>query len=192
MRLSLRQYFRLPTLLLFAGAAALGACQEEDPFVQPTRTPLDIWEEDVQFIDATNVPQVQIDRFVEVNGITDTVVTETGLVYQLSDAGGSERPSPGDSVTVNYRGYLVTGFIFDETTVERGASTFRIGNTPEQGRLVEAWEEGMQYMGRGGRMWMIARPSLGYGNNGLPRARIPGSAVLVFEIELVDFVDMTP
>ena len=191
MRLPLRLALRGLPLLLAVGLTTWSACDDEDAFVAPSRTPLDIWREDVRFIDATNVPEVQIDRFVEANAM-DTVMTASGLVYQLDAAGGAERPSPGDSVVVNYKGYLVTGATFDQTFVEFGPQGFDIGNAPEQGRLIEAWEEGLQYMGRGGRMWMVARPDLAYGDSGRPRSGIPPSAVLLFEIELVDFVDRTP
>ena len=191
MRTSPGKVSRLLTVALVACLGALSACDDEDNrFVIPDDSPLDIWRDDVEFVDATNVPQVQIDRFVEANDM-DTVVTATGLIYQLDDAGGVGRPAPGDSVVVNYRGYFVTGQVFDETTVSRGSSGFNLGN-PAPNRLIEAWEEGLQYMGPGGRMWMVVRPSLGYGTAGRPRAGIPPSTVLIFEIDLVEVIDRTP
>ena len=184
MRIPVRQLLRSLPLLLAVCVTVVSACDEQDPFIVPDRSPLDIWRDDVQFVDATNVPQAQIDRFVAANNM-DTLVTETGLVYQLDDPGGAERPSVGDSVTVDYRGYLVDGRIFDQTTVQ-GPAEFPLTN------LIDAWKEGIPLMGRGGRMWMVVRPSLGYGTGGNPRAGISGSSVIVFEIELVDFVDLTP
>lgn len=180
MQLSLGRYLRYLPVLLAVALTGLSACEDEDDrFVVPDRSPLDIWLDDVEFIDATNVPQVQIDRFVAANDI-DTTVTETGLVYEMLAEGAGERPLPGASVTVNYRGYRVDGRIFQQSTVQ-GPATFSLDG------LIAAWSEGIPLMRRGGRMWMIVRPSLGYGSNGNPNAGIGGSTVIVFEIDLVDF-----
>lgn len=179
--------YRFPPAVPLALAACLtvvSACSnEDDRFVVPDDSPLDIWLEDVEFIDATNVPQVQIERFVAANGI-DTTVTETGLVYEMLEEGTGDHPSADARVTVNYRGYKVNGQIFDQSTVQ-GPSELQLT------AVISAWTEGLQLMRPGGRMWMLVRPSLGYGSAGVTArgVRISGSDVIVFEIDLIEFTE---
>ena len=182
MRIPSAKVPHLLTVALVACLAALSACDDEDDrFVIPDRSPLGIWRDDVAFVDATNVPQVQIDRFVEANGM-DTVVTATNLVYEILAEGSGELPSATDTVVVNYRGYHVDGRIFDETDVSRGAT-----RGPATG-FIAGFSEALRNTRPGGRTWVLIRPSLGYGNAGLARAGITGNSVIVFEIDLVEVV----
>ena len=184
MSLPVSRLLRSLPLALAVGLTVFSACDEEEPrFVRPNTNPLDIWidRDEINFIDATNVPQVQIDRFVAANDI-DTTVTASGLVYEMLEEGSGRGPSVTDTAIINYRGYRVNGQIFDQTTVEPGASRLAVN------RFIPGWVEGLQLMRPGGRMWMLVRPSLGYGTRGIPDRGVGPTEVLVFEIELVSVV----
>ena len=149
----------------------LGSCQVEEDVPPPDPLP---WRTNVVFIPATNTPEVQINRFVEANNM-DTVQTASGLVYQILDPGGEVKPTLDSTITAYYKGYLVDGRVFDESVNGRPL------NLPLR-ELIAGFEEGVQKLGAGGRIWMLVRPSLAYGNG----APSNGTNVLVFEVELLE------
>jgi len=108
-------------------------------------------------------------------------VLPSGLQYRVI------RPSPtpdGPTPAVNspcvchYHGSLIDGTVFD-SSVKRGSPlTF----APNQ--VIKGWTEALQMMHEGDK-WELTVPSdLAYGARGSP-PKIPGGAVLVFELELI-------
>jgi peptidylprolyl isomerase len=86
----------------------------------------------------------------------------------------------GDSITVNYVGYLYkTGKVFDASWKRGEPSTF----TLETGSLIEGWTKGIPGMKVGGRRELIIPASLAYGTKGT--SGIPPNSPLVFVIDLL-------
>ena len=85
----------------------------------------------------------------------------------------------GDSVMVDYTGWLVDGTKFD-SSIGKKPFGFTIG----QGRVIEGWDKGVVGMKVGGTRVLTIPPSLGYGAQGYPPV-IPGDATLKFEIKLL-------
>ena len=166
----------LAALALVVAAGTFIACEKSDVEQVPGFTARP-WRTDVNFVDATNSPDSQIVRFVARNGM-DTVMTPSGLVFQIDDPGAAVKPTLDSTVTFYYRGYLVNGRIFDES---RDGSP----STQPLDKLIKGWREALPYLGAGGRMWMLVRPSLAYGNTPPPNTPITSQSVLVFELELV-------
>jgi FKBP-type peptidyl-prolyl cis-trans isomerase FkpA len=107
------------------------------------------------------------------------VRTESGLVYSEITPGTGASPTGSDSVTVHYRGTLIDGTQFD-SSIDRGEpATFPLGG------VIGCWTEGLQRMKVGGKSRLTCPPDLAYGDQGR-QPSIPGGAVLVFEIELLD------
>ncbi|MFC7301936.1 FKBP-type peptidyl-prolyl cis-trans isomerase [Cognatiluteimonas weifangensis] len=106
--------------------------------------------------------------------------TASGLQYQVLSAGDGAKPKPTDSVRVNYKGSLLDGTVFDDSTRHGGPATI-----PLQ-QVVPGWQEGIALMPVGSkyRFWIPA--ALGYGEQGTPGGPIPPNATLVFEVELLD------
>jgi FKBP-type peptidyl-prolyl cis-trans isomerase len=50
--------------------------------------------------------------------------------------------------------------------------------------VIAGWTEGLQKVGKGGKIKLYVPPQLGYGDDGRPG--IPPGAVLIFDIELLD------
>ena len=123
-------------------------------------------------------PEVQIAQFMADNNITDTMMTSSGLVYVIDEAGNAEKPNLNDNITINYQGYLIDGTVFDETPGT--PRSFPLGN------LILSWQEGIQLIGRRGKIKLISPPNLAYGNRGSGALIKPGD-VIVFDIELLDF-----
>jgi FKBP-type peptidyl-prolyl cis-trans isomerase len=101
-------------------------------------------------------------------------------LYQDIRKGTGLEAGVKNTVTVNYRGWLTDGRLFDDSYQTGKTFTFQLGS----GRVISGWEQGLVGMKVGGKRRLIVPPAAGYGAEG--RDPIPGNAVLVFDIELVD------
>jgi FKBP-type peptidyl-prolyl cis-trans isomerase len=103
--------------------------------------------------------------------------TDDGLEYRVIKAGTGKAPQSGaDMVTVQYKGMLINGKVFDQTEPGKTA-------TFPAGRLIPGWIEALSLM-REGDHWELAIPSdLGYGPEGAGED-IPGGQTLVFDMTL--------
>ena len=117
----------------------------------------------------------EIEQYVADNNLSGLQRTESGLHYIVSQEGDGNHPTINDTVKVNYKGYLTNKEVFDQ----RPNSEFPLSN------VIEGWQEGIPKFSRGGSGYLFIPSKLGYGARG--SAPIPGNAVLIFEIDLVDF-----
>jgi len=101
--------------------------------------------------------------------ITDTVV------------GTGAEAKAGDTVTVNYTGWLTDGTKFDSSLDSGQPFQFPLG----AGMVIKGWDQGVAGMKVGGKRELIIPPSLGYGAEGAGGV-IPPNATLKFEVELLD------
>lgn len=116
--------------------------------------------------------------------VTKGTVSSTTLWAGDVTVGTGASPKPTDKVKVHYTGYLVDGTKFD-SSVDRGQpSEFQLN------RVVKGWTEGVAGMKVGGKRWLLIPPDLGYGERGT--GKIPPSAVLVFEVELLGIMSDQP
>lgn len=109
----------------------------------------------------------------------DYVGGVTKLQIKDERAGTGAKAKTGDNVTVNYRGSLLTGEVFDES-YGRGPFSFQIG-----GQVIKGWNQGVVGMKVGGKRQLVIPSALGYGPEGHPPT-IPGGATLKFDIELLE------
>jgi FKBP-type peptidyl-prolyl cis-trans isomerase FkpA len=103
--------------------------------------------------------------------------TESGLHYIIEEPGSGGHPKLEDEVTVHYKGYLLDGSVFDQTS----GSPISFGLQ----QVILGWQEGIPLFQKGGKGQLFIPSGLGYGAN--PPPGIPSRAVLVFDVELVDF-----
>ena len=107
------------------------------------------------------------------------VTTASGLQYIDVKTGEGSAAQAGQTVTVHYTGWLVSGQKFD-SSVDRGQPfTFDLG----VGQVIKGWDEGVAGMKPGGVRKLIVPPSLGYGSRGI--GPIPPDATLTFEVQLL-------
>jgi FKBP-type peptidyl-prolyl cis-trans isomerase FklB len=105
--------------------------------------------------------------------------TASGLQYQVIKSGEGKKPSADSTVKVHYTGTLVNGTKFD-SSVDRGEpAEFQVKG------VIGGWTEALQLMKVGDKWRLFIPPELGYKDRGSP-PQIPGHAVLVFEVELLD------
>ncbi len=110
--------------------------------------------------------------------------TDSGLQYEVIQAGSGESPQTGKQVTVHYSGWLDNngepGTKFD-SSVDRGQPfTFVIG----VGQVIKGWDEGVMAMNVGEKRRLYIPADLGYGAYGAGSV-IPPHASLIFDVELL-------
>ena len=109
----------------------------------------------------------------------EEITTASGLRIQDLKVGDGVSPKPGQTVSVNYTGWLENGKEFDSSAKHGGPAQFQLG-----GNLIKGWNEGLATMKVGGKRKLFVPSKLGYGAVGSP-PNIPPNANLVFEIELL-------
>jgi len=109
----------------------------------------------------------------------EEITTASGLRMQDLKVGDGPSPKPGQTVSVNYTGWLENGKEFDSSAKHGGPAQFQLG-----GNLIKGWNEGLATMKVGGKRKLFVPSKLGYGAVGSP-PNIPPNANLVFEIELL-------
>ena len=112
------------------------------------------------------------------------VVTESGLQYEVIEAGDGPIPGPDDTVEVHYRGTLADGTEFDSSYTRGETVTFGVG------QVIPGWTEALQLMPVGSKYKLVIPPELGYGPGGAGQVIGPNAA-LVFDVELISIVDDT-
>lgn len=107
--------------------------------------------------------------------------TESGLQYEVLQAGDGPRPKADDEVEVHYHGTLIDGTVFD-SSVERGEpAQFPLN------RVIKGWTEVLQLMPVGSK-WRVYIPyDLAYGERGAGPDIKPYST-LIFDIELLNIM----
>ena len=70
------------------------------------------------------------------------VVTESGLQYEVLEAGDGPVPGPEDAVEVHYRGTLIDGTEFDSSYSRGQPVSFGVG------QVIPGWTEALQLMHR--------------------------------------------
>ena len=105
--------------------------------------------------------------------------TESGLRYKILAQGDDNNPSATDTVVCHYRGWLDNGEEFDSSYKRGEPTTFPLNG------VIAGWTEGLQLIGKGGKIELEIPSKLGYGARGVPGV-IPAGATLHFEVELVD------
>ncbi|NQX96060.1 MAG: FKBP-type peptidyl-prolyl cis-trans isomerase [Erythrobacter sp.] len=109
------------------------------------------------------------------------IVTESGLQYEVVEAGEGANPTTDDSVEVHYEGTLIDGTVFD-SSIQRG-QTVTFGVT----QVIPGWTEALQLMKPGAKFKLHIPPELAYGAGGAGNLIGP-NATLGFDVELVSIV----
>ncbi len=112
------------------------------------------------------------------------IKTDSGLEYDILQAGSGESPRKGQHVTVHYTGWLNNkgekGSQFDSSISRGRPFVFIIG----QGQVIKGWDEGVMSMKIGEKRRLYIPSKLGYGVYGAG-ALIPPGADLIFDVELI-------
>lgn len=110
----------------------------------------------------------------------EVTTTESGLQYEVLEAGEGERPSATSKVTVHYAGRLLDGTEFDSSFKRGQPATFGLN------QVIKGWTEGVQLMNPGSKYRFFIPSQLAYGDQGAGQMIGPGET-LVFDVELISF-----
>jgi FKBP-type peptidyl-prolyl cis-trans isomerase FkpA len=108
------------------------------------------------------------------------VVTADGLVYVPVQEGTGASPKATDVVKMAYKGSLADGTEFDNSAKHPQVPEFPLD------KVIPCWSEGAQKMKVGGKAKFFCPAAIGYKERGEPRGGIPGGAVLIFDVELLE------
>ena len=111
-------------------------------------------------------------------GIIDTTGNESSVYYHIVKQGAGKPVKVTDTVTVYYKGSLLSdGSIFDQT--KEKPATFPLN------RLIKGWQLAVPKINVGGSIKVIIPSGLAYGIRSRSKD-IPANSVLVFDIEVLD------
>ena len=111
---------------------------------------------------------------------SDSTTSPSSLTIKDEVVGTGPEAKAGDTVTVNYTGWLTDGTKFDSSLDRNEPFSFELG----AGQVIAGWDQGVAGMKVGGKRKLTIPPELGYGAQGAGGV-IPPNATLVFEVELL-------
>ncbi len=118
--------------------------------------------------------------FLAANAKKDSVVSlPSGLQYKVIKPGSGDSPAATDEVTVNYKGMLIDGTVFDSSYDRNEPATFPLN------KVIKGWTEGLQLMKPGAKYIFFLPAELAYGENSPQGSKIKPNSVLIFEVELL-------
>lgn len=114
-------------------------------------------------------------KFLEENAKKEGVVTlENGLQYRVIREGTGKKPKPTDLVKVRYKGTLINGTEFSNSSKRGGPQTFYVNG------VVRGISEVLQLMKEGARWEIVIPPELGFSK----RSEL-GYRTLIYDLELI-------
>lgn len=116
----------------------------------------------------------EIQAYIKDKGL-DLERSESGLYFKILDKGDGDEVLFRDKVAFKYRGEFLNGKVFDE---QKEPIEYNVDI------LIGAWKEIMLELNEGGKAFIIAPPTLGYGENDLEA--IPPNSILVYNLEVVE------
>jgi FKBP-type peptidyl-prolyl cis-trans isomerase FklB len=132
------------------------------------------------FLVLAGTDQEGVDFLAENAKKPDVVTLPSGLQYKILNKGsGQHHPASNSPCLCHYEGRLLSGKVFD-SSYDRGQPTTFAPN-----QVIKGWTEAMQLMVEGDKFELYIPSELGYGDSGAG-ADIPGGAVLVFQMEILE------
>lgn len=126
-----------------------------------------------------------IDKYLDENNIVATK-DESGLRLVIENAGTGLRPTSDSKLTAKYVGKYLNGTVFDQSSLN--ANGMPNAFTVPLSSLIVGWQIAFgKYLAKGGKATLYIPSGLAYGHAG--SGTIPPNANLIFEVELIGFVN---
>lgn len=119
----------------------------------------------------------------ETFGQYDQYKTSENAMYADIVVGTGNEVKAGSKVAVYYKGWLTDGTLFDQSRPGEDGKLQPFVFTVGSHEVILGWEQDIVGMKVGGTRRMIIPPVVGYGEKG--QGKIPGGAVLVFDVQLL-------
>ena len=115
-----------------------------------------------------------------------TQKSKNGVLVEIETPGdAANKADTGKVVSVFYKGYLVDGKVFDTNLDSSKGHTAAYDLTLGQSPVIQGWQEGLPFFGKGGKGRLYIPAMLGYGMKGM-QGGIPPYANLIFDVEVAD------
>ncbi|MEE2022958.1 MULTISPECIES: FKBP-type peptidyl-prolyl cis-trans isomerase [Alkalimonas] len=112
----------------------------------------------------------------------EVTVTESGLQFEVLNAGAGDKPGRDSTVRTHYHGTLIDGTVFDSSYQRGEPAEFPVSG------VIAGWTEALQMMPIGAKYRLYIPHELAYGERGAGHA-IPPFSALVFDVELLAIVE---
>ncbi len=134
---------------------------------------------------ASKEEEAAIKKYIKENKLDKKVFkTESGLYYVITKKGTGENAQVGQTVSMNYTGYLLNGEVFDSNVDSAFGHVQPFDFPLGQGRVIKGWDEGIALLNTGAQAKLIIPSRLGYGMRS-PSPKIPANSVLIFDVEML-------
>lgn len=124
-------------------------------------------------------------KYLKENNITVPPAGD-GIYYIEKAKGTGIQATPGKKVKIHYTGSLLDGKKFVSSRDRNEPFEFILG----KGQVIKGWEVGIAMMRKGGKAILIIPSTLAYGSRDM--GVIPPYSTLVFDVELLDVLDVEP
>jgi FKBP-type peptidyl-prolyl cis-trans isomerase FklB len=174
---------------VIAGGPTLMSDDQAQAALKGVETELNVTEANLERKKTLDKSKKEAEDFLAENKKTDGVVTlPSGLQYKIIKAGDGKKPTAQDLTVTQYRGTLTDGTEFDSSYKSKsgGPVTFPLR------LMIKGWQEGLTLMPAGSEWQLFVPPDLAYGEKGMPRAKIPPNAALIFDVELLSVKESGP
>ncbi len=144
--------------------------------------------------DQLGIDTVLIDNYLKEKSLVAKKTT-SGIRYIIEKQGKGENAKQGQTVRVNYAGFLLDGRCFDSSieSIARANNAYHEERAPYEPlelvlgyrQVIPGWEEAIMLMNKGSKLTVFVPSGLAYG----PQRRselITENSVLKFEMELID------
>ena len=108
----------------------------------------------------------------------EVTVTESGLQYEVLEAGSGKTPGVSSKVSTHYEGKLIDGRVFDSSYQRGQPAEFPVSG------VIAGWTEALQLMEEGAKWCLYVPYHLAYGEKGAG-GLIGPYATLIFDVELI-------
>lgn len=106
------------------------------------------------------------------------ITTKSGLQYKIIKQGTGKKPKANSTVTFHYEGRFINGEVFD-SSYDRSPMQAQLGED-----LIQGLNEGLQYIGAGGKIELYIPDHLAYADMATPL--FDGGESLIFKVELLE------
>lgn len=128
-----------------------------------------------------------ISDYMSKNGI-QAQKTKNGVFVQVLSSGGGAPVQAGKMVSLKYKGYNLSGKVFDTNMDTSFKHTEPLEFVVGQGQMVKGFEEGVQGLKKGDKARILIPSSLGWGANS-PSPMIGPNENVIFDLEVLDVKD---
>lgn len=158
----------LTLLIVLVGLFSMTACSKSDSNNDTNSTACTLKAQYANDSDAAQ--RALMVAFCKNNNINYTI-HPSGILYEITAAGDTAKPNLCTSITMTYKGKLMTGIQFDAGTI-----TYPLKD------LIVGWQIMVPLIGKGGKIKMVIPSSLAYGPNAV--GTIPANSPLYFEMSI--------